>query len=609
MLENEEGARTTPSVIGFQADGSRIVGQPAKRGAVTNAKGTVYGAKRLIGRAFDDPETQKDAKMVPYDIVRAPNGDAWVSVNGKEYSPSQIGAFVLTKMAETAQRHLGGMPDKAVITVPAYFNDSQRQATKDAGRIAGFKAVRIVNEPTAAALSYGINVEELQTIAVYDLGGGTFDISILEVSDGIFEVKSTNGDSSLGGEDFDEAILNHMITSFKNKTGVDLSNESMAIQRLREAAEDSKRRLDASPSTEINLPFITQNDAGPVHFELTFTKDELESLTGPLVDKTREPTLNALRDAHLSPSDVDRVLLVGGMTRMPKVVETVTEIFEGKAPFKGVNPDEAVAAGAAIQGAVLDGAVSGIALLDVTPLSLGTSVEGGLFARIINRNTPIPAKKTKVFTTAADNQTHIHASILQGDREMAADNKELGTLNLDGIPPMRRGVPQIEVSFELDAEGILKVTATDQATGVTSETVVQAAGGLSEAEIESMVRDAEVYAEEDKKRRAAIEMKNEAEGLVHSTRDSINDASSILSDADKNALNAQVDALETALESGSADPDALKAKIAELELNIQNTFEAAYKKNAPGQASSSASSSPPQGEDGGAQEGSDSQQK
>merc|ERR1711916_195153 len=417
----------------------------------------------------------------------------------------------------------------------------------------------------------------------------------LEVSDGIFEVKSTNGDSSLGGEDFDEAILNHMITSFKNKTGVDLSNESMAIQRLREAAEDSKRRLDASPSTEINLPFITQNDAGPVHFELTFTKDELESLTGPLVDKTREPTLNALRDAHLSPSDVDRVLLVGGMTRMPKVVETVTEIFEGKAPFKGVNPDEAV---------------SGIALLDVTPLSLGTSVEGGLFARIINRNTPIPAKKTKVFTTAADNQTHIHASILQGDREMAADNKELGTLNLDGIPPMRRGVPQIEVSFELDAEGILKVTATDQATGVTSETVVQAAGGLSEAEIESTVRDAEVYAEEDKKRRAAIEMKNEAEGLVHSTRDSINDASSILSDADKNALNAQVDALETALESGSADPDALKAKIAELELNIQNTFEAAYKKNAPGQASSSASSSPPQGEDGGAQqEGADSQQK
>ncbi|KNC48682.1 heat shock protein 70 [Thecamonas trahens ATCC 50062] len=575
VLENEEGKRTTPSVVAFQPDGSRLVGAPAKRGAVTNPKNTIYGAKRLIGRTFDDPAIATLQKMVSYEICRAPNGtDAWVSAQGKQYSPSQIGSFVLTKMQETAARVLGGMPNKAVITVPAYFDDSQRQATKDAGRICGFDQIRIINEPTAAALSYGINSTEAQTIAVYDLGGGTFDISVLEVDDGVFVVKSTGGDSTLGGEDWDETILQHMLSTFKSQTGVDLSGDQMSIQRLREAAEEAKRALDASPSTDINLPFITQTDGGPLHFEATLTRAELEKLTGPLIDKTRAPSEQALRDAHISAAEVDKVLLVGGMTRMPKVVSTVAELF-GKDPSKGVNPDEAVASGAAIQGSILDGAISGVALVDVTPLSLGTNVEGGLFARIIERNTPIPVSKTKTFTTAQDHQTYIVADVLQGDRELAAENRKLGTLRLDGIPPMRKGVPQLDVTFDLNAEGILKVTATDQATGTTSETVVETKGGLTEAEIEQMVREAEMFAEEDKKRRAAIELRNEAESLAHTTRASVEDNAKLLTEASKTKLLSQVDALEAALDG--KDGDALRAKMDELKNEVNDAFEAAYK--------------------------------
>jgi molecular chaperone DnaK len=520
VIENAEGARTTPSVVAFTQKGERLVGTPAKRQAVTNPQNTFFGTKRLIGRRFDDPQTQKEMKMVPYKIVKAPNGDAWVeTTDGKQYSPSQVGAFVLTKMKETAESYLGNSVSKAVITVPAYFNDAQRQATKDAGRIAGLDVERIINEPTAAALSYGMNNKE-GLIAVFDLGGGTFDISILEISNGVFEVKATNGDTFLGGEDFDNTLLEFLVSDFKKTEGIDLSKDRLALQRLREAAEKAKVELSSTSQTEINLPFITADASGAKHLNITLTRSKFEALVHNLIERTRDPCKNCLKDAGISTKNVDEVLLVGGMSRVPKVQEVVSEIF-GKSPSKGVNPDEAVAMGAAIQGGILRGDVKELLLLDVTPLSLGIETLGGIFTRLINRNTTIPTKKSQVFSTAADNQTQVGIRVLQGEREMAADNKLLGEFDLVGIPPAPRGLPQIEVTFDIDANGIVTVSAKDKATGKEQNITIRSSGGLSEADIQKMVQEAELHAQKDQERKALIDIRNNADTTIYSIEKSL----------------------------------------------------------------------------------------
>ena len=517
VLENAEGANTTPSIVAFTDDGERLVGLPAKRQGVTNPTGTLFAIKRLIGRRFDDPMVEKDKKLVPYKIVQGQNGDAWVEIDGKSYSPQQISAFILQKMKETAEAKLGETVTQAVITVPAYFNDAQRQATKDAGRIAGLEVLRIINEPTAAALAYGLDKKkEARTIAVYDLGGGTFDISVLEIGDGVFEVKSTNGDTFLGGEDFDMKLVSYLADEFKKSNGIDLRGDKLALQRLKEAAEKAKIELSSSSQTEINLPFITADASGPKHLTMKLTRAKLESLVEDLIAKTKGPCLQAIKDAGLKAAEIDEVVLVGGMTRMPRVQQTVKEIF-GKEPHKGVNPDEVVAVGAAIQAGVLKGEVKDVLLLDVTPLSLGIETLGGVFTRLIDRNTTIPTKKSQVFSTAEDGQTAVTIRVSQGEREMAADNKLLGQFDLVGLPPAPRGVPQVEVTFDIDANGIVHVSAKDKATSKEQSVRIQASGGLSEAEVERMVKDAEAHASDDKKKRELVEAKNQAEALVHAT--------------------------------------------------------------------------------------------
>ncbi|CAN6196071.1 unnamed protein product [Urochloa humidicola] len=558
VIENAEGARTTPSVVAFNPKGERLVGTPAKRQAVTNPQNTFFGTKRLIGRRFDDPQTQKEMKMVPYKIVKAPNGDAWVeTTDGKQYSPSQVGAFVLTKMKETAESYLGKSVSKAVITVPAYFNDAQRQATKDAGRIAGLEVERIINEPTAAALSYGMNNKE-GLIAVFDLGGGTFDISILEISNGVFEVKATNGDTFLGGEDFDNTLLEFLVSDFKRTEGIDLSKDRLALQRLREAAEKAKVELSSTTQTETNLPFITADASGAKHLNVTLTRSKFEALVNQLIERTRDPCKNCLKDAGISTKDVDEVLLVGGMTRVPKVQEVVSEIF-GKSPSKGVNPDEAVAMGAAIQGGILRGDVKELLLLDVTPLSLGLETLGGIFTRLINRNTTIPTKKSQVFSTAADNQTQVGIRVLQGEREMAADNKLLGEFDLVGIPPAPRGMPQIEVTFDIDANGIVTVSAKDKATGKETNITIRSSGGLSEAEIQKMVQEAELHAQKDQERKALIDIRNNADTTIYSIEKSLGEYRDKIPAEVASEIEAAITDLRK--EMASDDVEQIKAKL------------------------------------------------
>jgi molecular chaperone DnaK len=573
VIENSEGARTTPSIVAFSDSGERLVGQAAKRQAVTNPTNTLFAVKRLIGRRYDDPLVAKDKGMVPYAIVRGDNGDAWVEVRGEKYAPSQISAFVLGKMKETAEAYLGETVTQAVITVPAYFNDSQRQATKDAGRIAGLEVLRIINEPTAAALAYGMDKKKGGTIAVYDLGGGTFDISILEIGDGVFEVKSTNGDTFLGGEDFDLRVIDYLADEFKRDQGIDLRKDKLALQRLKEAAEKAKIELSSAKETEINLPFITADASGPKHLVMKLTRAKLESLVDDLITRTLDPCRAALKDAGVKASEIEEVILVGGMTRMPKVIETVKNFF-GREPARNVNPDEVVAIGAAIQGAVLKGDVKDVLLLDVTPLSLGIETLGGVFTRLIDRNTTIPTKKSQIFSTADDGQTAVTIKVYQGEREMAADNKLLGNFDLQGIPPAPRGVPQIEVTFDIDANGIVSVSARDKATGKEQQIRIQASGGLSEADIQAMVKEAEANAEADKKRREFVEAKNHAESLVHQVEKSLKEAEGKVSAQDKGEAEAAVAAARSALEG--SDADALKQATDRLSQAAMKIGEAMY---------------------------------
>jgi molecular chaperone DnaK len=557
VIENAEGARTTPSVVAFTKDGERLIGQPAKRQAVTNPESTIFAVKRLIGRRFDDPMTKKDMELVPYQIIKGPNGDAWVKAGGEDYSPSQISAYTLQKMKETAEAYLGETVTQAVITTPAYFNDAQRQATKDAGKIAGLEVLRIINEPTAAALAYGLDKNDGKTIAVYDLGGGTFDISILEIGDGVFEVKSTNGDTFLGGEDFDAKLVEFLAADFKKAESIDLTKDKLALQRLKEAAEKAKIELSSAQTTEINLPFITADQNGPKHLVKAISRSDLEKLVGDLVKRTLDPCKKALKDAGVEAKDIDDVVMVGGMTRMPLVRETVEKFF-GREPHVGVNPDEVVAMGAAIQAGVLQGDVKDVLLLDVTPLSLGIETLGGVFTRMIDRNTTIPTKKSQVYSTADDNQGAVTIRVFQGEREMAADNKMLGQFDLVGIPPAPRGVPQIDVTFDIDANGIVNVSAKDKGTGKEQQIKIQASGGLSDSDIDQMVQDAEKFAEEDKKRRAEAEAKNNAESLVHTTEKQLEEHGDKI-DADlKDQIEAAVKETKEAIESG--DPEAMKTK-------------------------------------------------
>jgi len=576
VLENAEGMRTTPSMVAITDSGERLVGQPAKRQAVTNPTDTLFAIKRLIGRRYNDPLTEKDKGLVPYHIVAGDNGDAWVEAQGNKYSPSQVSAFILQKMKETAESYLGSAVTQAVITVPAYFNDSQRQATKDAGKIAGLEVLRIINEPTAAALAYGLEKKEGGVVAVYDLGGGTFDISILEIGDGVFEVKSTNGDTFLGGEDFDATIIEYLADEFKKEQGIDLREDRLALQRLKEAAEKAKIELSSASQTEVNLPFITADASGPKHLNVKMTRAKLETLVGDLIQRTVGPCEAALKDAGLKASEINEVILVGGMTRMPKVQETVKKIF-GRDPHKGVNPDEVVAIGAAIQGGVLKGEVKDVLLLDVTPLSLGIETLGGVFTRLIDRNTTIPTRKAQVFSTAEDNQTAVTIRVFQGEREMAADNKLLGQFDLVGIPPAPRGMPQIEVTFDIDANGIVNVSAKDKATGKEQQVSIQASGGLGDADIERMVKDAEEHAEEDKKRRDAVDARNHAESLVHDTEKNVAEYGDKVSPDDKAAIEAAIQETKDALEDENADAETLKAKTDALMQAAMKLGEAMYK--------------------------------
>ncbi len=576
VIENTEGTRTTPSVVGFLENGERVVGAPAKRQAVTNPKNTVFGSKRLIGRKFDDPTTTKDQALVPYKIAPSSNGDAWIEIKGTKYSPSQIAADILVKMKETAEKYLGEKVEKAVITVPAYFNDSQRQATKDAGKIAGLEVLRIINEPTAAALAYGFEKKNGQTIAVYDLGGGTFDVSILEIGDGVFEVKSTNGDTFLGGEDFDMRILEYLTEQFKKDNGIDLRKDPLALQRLKESAEKAKIELSSTTETEINLPYITADASGPKHLNIKLTRAKLEQLVDDLIEKTIKPCQNALQDAGLQSSQIDEVILVGGMTRMPKVIETVKKLF-GKEANRSVNPDEVVAIGAAIQGAVLQGDVKDVLLLDVTPLSLGIETAGGVFTKLIERNTTIPTNKSQVFSTAADNQTAVTIKVFQGEREIAIHNKLLGEFNLEGIAPAPRGLPQIEVSFDIDANGVVKVSAKDKATNKEQQISIKSSSGLSEAEIQKMMQDAEQNAVADKAKKELIETRNQADSLIYETEKSLNEHGEKVDSATKNQLEQELQKLKSLLANQQETAENIKKGIENLMQSSAKLGEAIYK--------------------------------